>query len=186
MREIDKALQSMEVMTALLTDNFYESVWTNQEVGFAHGKGIPVISLKLGPIDPQGFMQPRQAVKASLENPDAAAAALFDVIKTKAGLDDRIRSGLLTTFIGSGSWAGAKTNFERMKQYSGYGPADAEKIIEAFARNPQLGYCFHLREGRLVSFLEQISGKKYKLNPNSTRIMEILPKKPKIDDEIPF
>ncbi|WP_072370601.1 toll/interleukin-1 receptor domain-containing protein [Hyphomicrobium sp. NDB2Meth4] len=35
--EINRALNTMEIMLALISDDFHESVWTNQEVGFALG-----------------------------------------------------------------------------------------------------------------------------------------------------
>ncbi len=61
--EIEKALMSMDAMLAFITDDFFKSAWTNQEIGYAIAKGIPVISLKLGKTDPQGFIQSRQALK---------------------------------------------------------------------------------------------------------------------------
>jgi hypothetical protein len=42
--EIVKGLETMEIMLVYLTEDFHESVWTNQEVGFALGRNIPVIS----------------------------------------------------------------------------------------------------------------------------------------------
>ena len=61
--EIEKGLQTMDVMLALITNDFHKSVWTNQEVGFALGNNIPVISLKLGVTDPNGFLSDKQALK---------------------------------------------------------------------------------------------------------------------------
>ena len=45
--EILKGLQLMEFMLAFITDDFFESPWTNQEIGYALGNSIPIISLKL-------------------------------------------------------------------------------------------------------------------------------------------
>src|ERR1700752_1963309 len=62
-REIEKALETMEVMLAFVTDDFHDSVWTNQEVGYALGKGVPIIPIKFEHKDPVGFIGPKQALK---------------------------------------------------------------------------------------------------------------------------
>ncbi|MGA9048524.1 MAG: toll/interleukin-1 receptor domain-containing protein, partial [Dehalococcoidia bacterium] len=58
--EIENALHSMDALIALLTDDFHNSDWTDQEVGFAFGRSVPIIPVKLGR-DPYGFMGKFQA-----------------------------------------------------------------------------------------------------------------------------
>ena len=60
--EIEKALFSMHALLPLLTDGFHDSNWTDQEIGIAVGRGVPVISVKLG-TDPYGFIAKYQAVQ---------------------------------------------------------------------------------------------------------------------------
>jgi len=60
---IERALRSADVLVALLTDDFRDSNWTDQEVGFALGRGIPVIAVSLPSKDPHGFMGKHQAIK---------------------------------------------------------------------------------------------------------------------------
>ena len=45
--EIESALSSMDGFVALLTDKFHESDWTDQEVGFALARGVPIIAVRL-------------------------------------------------------------------------------------------------------------------------------------------
>ncbi len=61
-KEIKKALNSMELMVALITKDFNKSYWTHQEVGFALGRNIPIISIKLDQSDPKGFISEIQAI----------------------------------------------------------------------------------------------------------------------------
>ena len=42
-KEIMWGLESMEVMLVFLTDDFDQSIWTNQEVGFALARSVPII-----------------------------------------------------------------------------------------------------------------------------------------------
>lgn len=49
--EIQRRLKSDNVLIALLTQNYTESIWANQEAGFMVGKGGKIIPLILGEID---------------------------------------------------------------------------------------------------------------------------------------
>jgi hypothetical protein len=64
--EIENALFSMDTFVALMTDGFHDSIWTDQEVGVAFGRGVPIISVKLGK-DPYGFIGKFQALSCSWE-----------------------------------------------------------------------------------------------------------------------
>ena len=59
--EIENALSSMDAFVALITEDFHDSVWTDQEVGFALGRGVPIIPVKLGK-NPYGFLAKVQAL----------------------------------------------------------------------------------------------------------------------------
>jgi len=53
-KEIERALYAMDAFVAIHTVGFSKSFWTQQEVGFAVGRGVKIISLKMGE-DPTGF-----------------------------------------------------------------------------------------------------------------------------------
>ena len=53
--EIRKALHTMRAFVALLTDGFYNSEWTDQEIGYALCRGVPIVAVRLG-VDPRGFI----------------------------------------------------------------------------------------------------------------------------------
>jgi hypothetical protein len=65
--EIEAALLSMDAFVALMTDGFHDSDWTDQEVGFALARGVPVIAVKLGR-DPYGFIGKFQALRTDWGN----------------------------------------------------------------------------------------------------------------------
>lgn len=155
--EIERALKSMEVMIALLSDNFYDSPWTNQEVGYALGKGIPVVIVKIGKVDPKGFLHTRQAVKSTPEHLSAAAPQIFKVIAARLGHSDRLRTVLVTNFINSPTFSEAAHRFARMTELSGYTSSDAHRIIKAFEENGQINGCWALTtSGRLASFVSEL------------------------------
>lgn len=60
-KEILKGLNSMDLFIALITDDFNKSIWCQQEAGFAMGRGVEIIRLKLDKADPLGFIADKQA-----------------------------------------------------------------------------------------------------------------------------
>lgn len=59
--EIEVALGTADAFIAVLTEGFHDSLWTDQEVGYALARGIPIIALRLGR-DPYGFIGKFQAL----------------------------------------------------------------------------------------------------------------------------
>jgi hypothetical protein len=59
--EIERALVTMDALIAVHTVGFSASMWCQQEVGFALGRGTKVISFKMGE-DPTGFIGKHQAL----------------------------------------------------------------------------------------------------------------------------
>lgn len=64
--EIEIALSSMDAFAAIITEGFHQSPWTNQEIGLALGRGVPIVPVKLG-VDPEGFIGRLQALACSWE-----------------------------------------------------------------------------------------------------------------------
>lgn len=59
--EIERALYNMDSFLAIHTPGFKDSFWTQQEIGFAVGRGVKIISFKMGE-DPTGFISKHQAL----------------------------------------------------------------------------------------------------------------------------
>jgi hypothetical protein len=59
--EIERALRNMDAFIAIHTEGFAASIWTQQEIGFAVGRDVKIISLKMGE-DPTGFISKHQAL----------------------------------------------------------------------------------------------------------------------------
>jgi len=186
---IVNGLETMEVMVLFLTDDF-ESTWTNQEVGYALGKGTPIISLKLGKNDPPGFVNHKQALKGSISTPIASAQALFRLIGKALGKEERLQDILITSFIESPSWSDTKVRFDRMaKLITKLTDDQLKRIIAGFRDNDQLNQCMHLTShyDRLKKFLERTTGHGFKIEGN--RITKLKPAPAAFDDDddgVPF
>jgi hypothetical protein len=62
--EIENALVSMDGFVALMTKDFHDSEWTDQEVGFALARRVPIIAVRLGK-NPYGFIGKFQGLSST-------------------------------------------------------------------------------------------------------------------------
>lgn len=77
--EIEKALFSMNALCAILTPDFSESKWCDQECGYAFGKNVLMIPIDKGRL-PYGMFGKIQAIKSEGKNAQQIAANVFDAI----------------------------------------------------------------------------------------------------------
>jgi uncharacterized protein YukE len=160
--EIMNGLKTMEVMLVLLTDDFHESVWTNQEIGFALGKGIPIICVKVGSLDPKGFVAPQQALKAPYENIESAAPMIQKALISEIGQEGRLKEILIERFLGSQSYIDAMENLNRLTETADkLTDREFERIVNGYAKNSQLYGCagIHNRNNWFKRYLESATGK---------------------------
>ncbi|BFU78124.1 hypothetical protein ALC152_13390 [Arcobacter sp. 15-2] len=77
--EIEKALHTMDALTAILMHGFKESAWCDQEVGFAVGKDVLIIPIKKE-LDPYGFIGKYQAIQGNNTTVQEVAKSIFNTI----------------------------------------------------------------------------------------------------------
>ena len=182
-KEILNGLMTMEVMVVLLTDGIHKSVWTNQEIGFALGKGILIICVKVGAQDPEGFIGSIQALKTSPEDIASLAPELFRALIKEIGQEERPKEILIEAFVSSKSYLEAMANLKRLTQVvDSLNDADINRIKEGYAQNDQLYNCGGVHNSRkgLIQYLEIATGKEFEFKDR-----EIIEVKPYTDD-IPF
>jgi hypothetical protein len=104
--EIELALRSMHALAALLTPDFHPSNWTDQEVGFALGKGVLVVPVRLG-CDPHGFIGKVQGLSGSLDQPARLASLLSNILLNHPLTHRHMRRGLASAFAAARSYSDA-------------------------------------------------------------------------------
>jgi len=77
--EIEKALHTMDALTAILMEGFKESNWCDQEIGFAVGKDVLIIPIRKE-LDPYGFIGKYQAIKGYDTTVQEVAKLIFETI----------------------------------------------------------------------------------------------------------
>ena len=104
--EIELALCSMDAIAALITPDFHASHWTDQEVGFALGKGVLVVPVRLG-ADPYGMIGKVQGLSASLSEPAHVASLLANTLLTHVTTRSQMRKAIISAFAGAESYVNA-------------------------------------------------------------------------------
>jgi len=135
-REIERALFSMDALVALLTDNFHDSDWTDQEVGFALGRGTPVMAASLGLL-PYGLMGKLQALKCkTLNDTDLMASEIFEVLLKKVSNEQRLFEGALERYSGSESWEQSAWNVDNLlSKFEKLERQQVDQIIKEYKMN---------------------------------------------------
>lgn len=167
---IIKGLQSMEVMLIFVTDGFFQSCWTNQEIGFALGKGVPIISLKLEKEAPQGFIQDTQAIICRLDSNQDTVSKIYKVLSKKLNHEERIRKSLIQAFIKSPKFEETLKRFTRLQSLEKITDLDIKQIIKGFNHNDQLYNCRCLVP-KLLNFLKDRTGQGYQMNIKNNQII---------------
>ena len=104
--EIELSLSSMHALAALLTPDFHPSNWTDQEVGFALGKGVLVVPVRLG-INPYGFIGKVQGLSGSLDQPAQMASLLLKALLNHPSTHRHMRKGIASAFAAAESYVDA-------------------------------------------------------------------------------
>lgn len=109
MRVIESALLTCHAAIALVTPDFRESRWCDQEVGFLLARSLPVVPLMRGP-DPHGFLGEVQGIK--LRDSTSAQSAAINVLRILASREEtrnRIAPAVVRFYV-------ASKNFENTRE----------------------------------------------------------------------
>jgi len=135
--EIQSALASCDVLLALLHPGFHQSNWTDQEIGFAMGRYLPVFSVRLGQ-DPYGFIGRFQAFDGGRKHPTDLARELVECLKTHKQTRHLMANALVTLFEESGSFADAKERIGHLEKIDYWSNSFSERLRNAVEANPQI------------------------------------------------
>ncbi|TAM46884.1 MAG: toll/interleukin-1 receptor domain-containing protein [Gammaproteobacteria bacterium] len=175
-REIEFALRSMDILCALITDDFIKSQWTDQEVGFALGRGIPVIAVSCG-ADPYGLLGKHQALRADATKLAASATRIVDIIAAQDHLKSRLTEGLVEALASAISFQDAKVGMKRISDLQSHlSDAQIRKLLDAARDNSQV------RDAHgVVSQIQNIAVKRKVISPTPQQVTA-----KDFDDDIPF
>lgn len=158
--EIENALFSMDALVALMTKGFHDSLWTDQEIGVAFGRGVPIIAVKLGE-DPYGFIGKSQALSCPWNKVAESIAGLL--ICNDKMIDPFIEAVKNCEDFNDGNkLADILPNITKLSN------EQANALVSAYNENGQIQSSFGFNGMKpkyygsgLVDHLNRLTGKKY-------------------------
>jgi signal recognition particle subunit SEC65 len=87
--EILRALSKMDAMLTVHTDGFSESIWCQQEIGFALGRSVKVIALRMEE-DPKGFIATEQAILLRKRNAEQVSEEIASILTNHPSTKSRM------------------------------------------------------------------------------------------------
>jgi TIR domain len=160
--EIENALFSMDAFVALMTAGFHDSIWTDQEVGVAFGRGVPIVSVKLGK-DPYGFIGKFQALSCSWE------AAPTEIVKLLLKHENMLNA-YLNAVTSCANWEQGNILAEILPHIDRLSNQQVSLLVTAYNENSELrgSFGFNGKNSRyygagLPYHLNRVTGKSYSL-----------------------
>ncbi len=161
--EIENALYSMEAFVALLTPDYHDSNWTDQEIGVAIGRRLPIISVNLG-IVPYGFIGKDQALNGLHLNATMLAEKICNLfskfvpgsVRSVTEASDRNTvEALVDIFENAGSYDQANQIMKQLTKLSSVSPEILARIEKAPMLNPQVEKAFEVKK-RLPDLIKRL------------------------------
>jgi hypothetical protein len=154
--EIELALNTADALCALLHPAFHESKWTDQEVGFAMGRQLLIIPVRLG-IDPYGFIGKSQALNGTGKTALSLAHEIFQVLSTHKQTAERLAEAVVARFEGAESYRSAKEAVALLEGLPSLRPSLRARLEGASANNVQVREAFGVPE-RIAALVSRLSG----------------------------
>ena len=151
--EIELALRSMHALVALLTPDFHQSKWTDQEVGVALGKGTLVIPVRLG-LDPYGFIGKVQGLPGNLDDPVSLASSIVDLLLKHKSTADKMQEALIVGLEKAASFDAAKVVTKKITGLRLITAGQLSRMEAAVTNNDQVAGSFGV-PGRIQQIVQR-------------------------------
>ncbi|MBN1458582.1 MAG: toll/interleukin-1 receptor domain-containing protein [Armatimonadetes bacterium] len=155
--EIERALYSMEAMVAIMTSGFHDSEWTDQEIGVAIGRGVPVVSVRLGK-DPYGLIGKYQALSGLGKESAVMARGVFDLLWEDSALRPRMVEGLVCRFEQARKYVEANELIKILETVESMPPTLIDRIESAPEKNLDVNRAYAV-QNRLPGLLKRLRGR---------------------------
>jgi len=131
--EIVNALASMDGLAALMTEDFDTSDWTDQEIGFAFAREVPIIAVRIGEkgVYPYGFIGRFQALSRSRETCTEAIVKIL--IK-----EERMFNAYVDALRNCGSFDEGNRLSKALPGIQALSDQQIDALVAVFNENPQL------------------------------------------------
>jgi hypothetical protein len=165
--EIEYALATMDGFVALMTSDFHESEWTDQEVGFAVARNVPMIAVRLG-LNPYGFIGKFQAL------PGDWLTTAVDIARLLIN-NDRMFTSYLRAIRKCPSWDAGNRQAKVLDGFTSLTASQIDDLLAAYNETKELqgsfafnGSCKSKYGPGLVHQLNRLGPRKFAFCPDAT------------------
>lgn len=137
---IETALLTCHSTAALMTADFRESMWCDQEVGYCLARSVLVLPVMLD-ATPHGFLGKYQAIKVKKGRPAMLVAQdVFRVLATHKNTRERMAPAVVRRFAKSTSFDSARDGFSLLRRIpkAAWTKELVEETDKALAENPEV------------------------------------------------
>ena len=135
--QIELALATCDAMVALLHPAFHKSDWTDQEIGYAMGRGLLIATVRLG-TDPYGFIGRFQALEGINKTTAELADELFGILRYQHRTRETMARAVVNSFAQSTSHRAAQRNMKLLRRLTYWDPSLSTIARRALEENDQL------------------------------------------------
>jgi hypothetical protein len=175
--EIERALFTCDALLAVLSPGFKESDWTDQEVGFCHGRRAMILSVRDG-LDPYGFIGRYQAINRQGRSAQDLSTEIVRILAQHPKTATKMAEALVGSFERSESFAQAKERVALLGLVSSWTPELLRGIESAVEENNQVQGAWGV-PGQIQRILQAHGG-----SPSATPEPNVDLFEP--DDDLPF
>lgn len=143
--EIELGLKSMHALAALITPEFHGSNWTDQEIGWAMGRGVLVIPIRLGK-DPYGFAGKYQGISGALDKPIPLARSIVKILLAKTQTHAEMRRAVVKAFCNVQSFAKAQLLKNIIVAIKDFTEDEKAEVLKSCVENSQISGAFDVPE----------------------------------------
>jgi hypothetical protein len=184
--EIENGLATMDAFAALLTNDFHDSDWTDQEVGFALSRGVPVIAVQLDRL-PYGFIGKFQALRVDW---DTAAEGIVKLLINH----DRMFSAYVQALRACPNWDSGNALARILPAIEHASDEQIDELIAANNENSEVRYSFGFRGNKssqygdgLIPHLHRLGSRRFAQDSSANVVPLARARRHQVEeDEIPF
>ena len=169
-KEIERALDSMHFLIALLTEGFQNSDWTDQEIGFALARKVQVLPVDRGLI-PYGFIGRYQALSWPGSDAFPVARRILEMALKKDDLKPFAISALIDAVLRADSEAQANRLSNILPRIDSLTFDQAEGFAHAYNSNVQANSAVHFRD-RVSREIDRMTNNTYEVD-DSGQLREV-------------
>lgn len=139
--EIELGLRSMHALVALISPKFHESKWTDQEIGWALGREVLVLPVRLGK-DPYGFFGKFQGISGTFDAVNELASSIATTLLSNSQTHAAMRRSLAYAFSKANTYKTAQMLKRVVVGIHDFSDEEKAIILKACVENNQVSDAF--------------------------------------------